>query len=99
MLGLLPVEGTVEPHAVPLPLLESASFHSAFDTHLLEAGHHPHAGAEVQVLQSEEEMEQASGHCPILYLNESGLDTEYAGHDSPTWCVRSPGHVSSLYAL
>jgi len=96
---LLPVEGTVEPHAVPLPDLESASFQSALEMHLFAAGHHPHAGAEVHALQSEENIEQASGHCPILYLNESGLEAEYPGHDSPTWCVRSPGHVFSLYAL
>ena len=76
--------GAVEPHAVPLPDLESASFHSVLDTHLLVARHHPHAGAEAHALQSEENIEQASGHCPKLYLNESGLDAEYAGHDSPT---------------
>ena len=66
----MPVEGGVEPHLVPLPDFESASFHSAFDTHVLVVEHHPHAGAEAHDLQSEENLEQASGHCPISYLND-----------------------------
>jgi hypothetical protein len=58
----VPVEGGIEPHVVPLPFLESASFHSVFDIHLLVTGHQPHAGAEVHILQLEGSIEQASGH-------------------------------------